>query len=277
MTKEIIQDTPFSDYHPAEWKKTLDMSNTSVYQYRNLQHFKHHVSTITQKESNKCGILYENALSDLLTNKSTMSAGDYEIILNRVKATLLKKGLISDSIYESYKYDVEGDIWDVAKVIAQDPMCCLVPNETYTNYFYELYISVSYPWNITDSDITQNMAKILATVELLEREHYYCKITLVFPDKHCNRGSGKSNFLAMIPLFSHKDVKTIETMSSVLNERLLRKFFFAVLEDKYKSDLASGYGTPIDLPNAIIPVDLCEIELAESIINKIITPCTQGR
>lgn len=274
MANPIIEDVPFSDYHPTEWRDNLDMEDTSVYEYRNLQHFKHHVSTITQKDDTQCGISYADALQELQTNKSTMSAGDYEIILNRVKANLLKKGLIADSVYESYKYDVEGDIIDVAKVIAQDPMCCLVPNETYTNYFYELYISVSYPWAIEDSTITENMAKILATVELLEKEHYYCKITLVFPDRNCNNGSGNSNFLATIPLFSHKDVKTIETMSSVLNERLLRKFFFAVLEDKYGDDLARGYGTPLGLPNAIIPVNLCEVELAESIIEKVITPCT---
>ena len=273
MSKDIIQDTVFSDYHPKEWKDHMKMDNTSIYQYRNLQHFKHHVSTLTQRKDDHCGISYADALDDLLKNQATMTEGDYQIIKNRVKSNLLKKGLIADSVYESYKYDVEGDIWDVAKVIAQDPMCCLVPNETYTNYFYELYISVSYPWNVSDSEIQESMAKILATVELLEREHYYCKITLVFPDKECNCGDGPDNFMGLIPLFSHKDVKTIETMSSVLNERLLRKFFFAVLEDKYGSHLAGGYGTPVDLPNAIVPVNLDECKLAQSILDKVITPC----
>lgn len=271
--KPIITDTPFPDYYPQEWCNQLDMDNTSIYEYRNLQHFKQHVSTLTQIEDDKCGVTYATALKDLLTNKATMTEGDYQIIKNRIKQNLLKRGLISDTIYESYKYDVEGEIWDVAKVIAQDPMCCLVPNESYTNYFYELYISVSYPWTVSDSEIIENMAKILATVELLEQEHYYCKITLVFPDKRCNTGNGKSNFLAMVPLFSYKDFKSIDIMSSVLNERLLRKFFFAVLEDKYGEDLSGGYGTPIDLEHAIIPVDLDEVELAESIINKVIVPC----
>jgi len=273
--KEFITDAPLMDIHPKEWHDEMNMNNTTVHEYRNLQHFKSHVATLTQKQDTKCGISYAAALKELLEGTATMSQGDYQIIKNRVKENLLKRGLISDTVYESYEYAVEGEIWDVAKVIAEDPMCCLVPTESYTNYFYELYISVSYHSGITNEEVTENMAKILATVELLEQEHYYCKITLVFPDEGCNEGSGKPNYLALIPLFSHKDTKTIETMSSVLNDRLLRKFFFAVLEDLYKNDLASGYGTPVELSHAIVPVGLDEVELAKSIIDKVIVPGTR--
>ena len=275
MKSKIIEPSKLLDIHP-NWENSINLDNTDVYQYRNLQHFKHHVQQLTQKEDTKCGISYAEALKGLLRNTSTMTQGNYEIIKNRVKENLHKRGLISDTIYKSYKYDVQGDIIDVAKVIAQDPMCCLVPNKTYTNYFYELYISVSYPWNVTNETVTENMAKILATVQLLEQEHYYCKITLVMPNTGCNRSNnGKQNYLGLVPLFSHKDTKTIETMSSVLNDRLLRKFFFAIWEDLYKDDLAYGYGVATNLPLTIKPVNLDEVELAQSIINKVITPCQQ--
>lgn len=273
MKKEIISDSPLMDIHPKEWAKYIDLSDTTVHEYRNLQHFKNHVSTLKQRNDDNCDIPYADALKQLLKGDATMTQGDYELIKNKVKENLLKRGLISDTVYESYKYDVQGDIWDVAKVVAEDPMCCLVPNETYNNHFYELYVSVSYHYGISNEEVTQNMAKILATVELLEQEHYYCKLTLVFPDNNCNNGSGKSNYMALIPLFSHKDVKTIETMSSVLNDRLLRKFFFAVIEDLYGDDLAGGYGSPVNLPNAIVPVNLNEVALAQDIVNKVITPC----
>lgn len=260
--------------YPAEWSNELNLADTHIAEYLSLQHFKYHVKTLTQKEDEKTGVSYAEALRDLVSSKPTMSQGDYQVILNRVKNNLLKRGLISEHIYESYKYDVEGDIVDVGKLIGGDPQCCLVPNYSYTNHFYELYISVSYPYTVSDTTITENMAKILATVQLLEQQHIYCKLSLVLPNKNCSI-SGKQNYLAIIPLFSHRDPKTIETMSSVLNERLLRKFFFAIWEDMYGSNLASGYGHAHDLTNAITPVDLDECELASKILDQIIVPGTR--
>ena len=264
---------PLSTIYPSTWRDKLDLPNTHIAEYKNLAMFKHHVKTLKQKKDDKTGISYTKALDELLRNTATMSNGDYQIIKNRVKNNLLKKGLISEHIYESYRYEVEGDLVDVAKVIAEDPACCLVPNHTYTSYFYELYINISYPYHVSDETIRQNMAKILATVELLEQEHIYCKITLVLPNTGCNKGEGPSNNFTIIPLFSHKDHKDIATMSSVLNERLLRKFMFAIWEDKYGKDLASGYGIATELPSTINPGDtLDEVELCSSILNQVITP-----
>lgn len=276
MNANQNEDVPLKNIFPAEWSKKLNSDNTLVDEYRNLEHFKHVVSQITQKQDNNCGVTYSKALDDLIKGTSVIDRGKYDIIKNKVKNNLLKRGLISDNVYESYKYAVEGDIWDVAKVVAQDPMCCLVPNETYTNHFYELFISVSYPSHISNETVTENMAKILATVELLEQEHYYCKLTLIMPNIGCNTGNGKPNYLGLIPLFSHKDVKTIEQMSSVLNDRLLRKFFFALWEDRYGDSLAGGYGHAEELPLSIRPVNLDECELASSILDQVLEP-SKGR
>jgi hypothetical protein len=268
--KPIITHSTLSDIHPKEWSQALPEKNTVIFNYRNLLHFKSHVKTLTQKDSSSCDIQYALALKQLLTDTPTITEGEYEIIKNRVKQSLLKRGLITESVYESYHYDVEGELWDVAKVIAEDPACFLVPTEKYISYFYELYISISYPHYVPNSTIRDNMAKILATVELLEREHIYCKITLVFPDENCSSGN-KKNFLATIPLFSHRDPKSIATMSSVLNDRLLRKFFFAVLEDTFGDYLNSSYGIAITIPNVINVGDtLDEVEFCKSIINKVI-------
>jgi len=268
--KPIITHSALPDIHPRSWLTKLNPADTVIFNYRNLLHFKSHVKTLTAKDDTECGISYSKALKELLTDIPTITEGEYEIIKNRVKQSLLKRGLISESVYESYHYDVEGELWDVAKVIAEDPACFLVPTEKYISYFYELYISISYPHYVSNSTIKDNMAKILATVELLEREHIYCKITLVFPDKSCSSGD-KKNFLATIPLFSHRDTKSIQTMSAVLNDRLLRKFFFAVLEDTFGDTLKSNYGTAITVPDVINVGDtLDEVEFCQSIINKII-------
>jgi len=265
-----IEPSTLLDIHPKEWLSTMKADTTDVYQYRNLQHFKHHVKHLTQKKDYNCDISYKNALKQLLVDTPTITEGDYQIIKNTVRQNLLKRGLISESVYESYKYAVEGQIWDVAKIIAEDPACFLVPNETYKNYFYELYISVSYPYYVSNKTVTNNMAKILATVELLEAEHIYCKISLVMPNTRCNKGKGKPNYLGIIPLFSHRDTKSIATMSAILNDRLLRKFFFAIFEDLYREDLSDGYGISTTLPHAIIPVDLDECTLASSILDKVL-------
>lgn len=266
-----IEASRILDIHPKEWSEIMQPSRTSVYQYRNLMHFKQHVKRLTQKDDKECGVSYKDALKQLLAGTPQITEGDYQLIKNTVRSNLLKRGLISEAVYESYKYAVEGQIWDVAKVIAEDPACFLVPNETYTSYFYELYISVSYPHYVENSTIIHNMAKILATVELLEAEHIYCKISLILPIKDCNKGDGKPNYFGIIPLFSHKDTKSIATMSAILNDRLLRKFFFAVLESTYGSSLASSYGTAATLPQAITPVDLDEVQLCTSILDRVIT------
>jgi len=268
--KPIITHSALPDIHPRSWLTKLNPADTVIFNYRNLLHFKSHVKTLTQKEINKCGIEYTTALKELLIDKPTITEGEYEIIKNRVKETLLKRGLITEYIYESYHYDVEGELWDVAKVIAEDPACFLVPTEKYISYFYELYISISYSYLVDNSTIRDNMAKILATIELLEREHIYCKITLVFPDSNCSI-EGKNNFLATLPLFSHRDPKSIQVMSAVLNERLLRKFFFAVLENTFGTSLVPGYGNPTELDNVInVGHKLDEVALCKSILDKVI-------
>jgi hypothetical protein len=59
-------------------------------------------------------------------------------------------------------------------------------------------------------------------------------------------------------------------MSSVINERLLRKFYFAILETVFKEKLAGGYGSPVSLDNAMnIGSQFDEIEFYENVVNKV--------
>ena len=266
-----IEPSTLLDIYPKDWHKAIDLSKTTVFQYRNLHHFKSHVKTLTQEEDKKCGISYKNALTALLSDTPTMSESDYQIIKNTVRSNLLKRGLISENCYESYHYDIQGELWDVAKVIAEDPACFLVPSQKYTSFFYELYINISYQYSITNDEVLQNMAKILATVELLEAQHIYCKITLVLPIRNCSTGP-KPHFFALVPLFSHRDPKSIATMSAVLNDRLLRKFFFAVLEDTYGDTLEDSYGTMVTLPMSLKPHGLNEVDICTDILSRVITP-----
>lgn len=260
---------PIRDIHPKEWSTKLRLDHLDNAEFRNLQHFKNYCSTITQIKDMYCDVSYAEALDDMLKGKSLLAEDEYESIRNLVRTNLLKRGLISENVYESYKYDIDGVAVDVSKVIAQDPECFLKPVRSYKNYFYELYINVSYGGGVENSHVREQMCKILATIEELEREHIFIKVTLV--DVSGEVAPGK-DLLTTVPLFDYRDHKDINTMSSVLNERLLRKFMFAMSEDIYGNTLNGSYGRPIELPNAISPVNLDEIDLFSSIYDSVIQP-----
>jgi len=270
MKLDIKLNRPIRDIYPKEWQNKINMVNLDNAEFRNLQHFKNYCSQLTQRNDMQCGISYKEALKDLLQEKSLLDPTAVDLIRNLVRSNLLKRGLISEDIYESYKYDIDGIAMDVQKVIDGNPECMLKPMYSYTNYFYELYVNISYPYSISDETIRENVIKLLATIEELERQHIYIKVTLVDVSGYVNN---ENDLLTIVPLFSYKDYKSIQTMSAIINERLLRKFMFAMSEDVYGDTLASGYGKPITLPNTInIGGNLDEIELFEEIYNKVITP-----
>jgi len=268
MKLDIKLDKPIHNIHPQGWKDRVRVDKLDYAAFRNLTHFKNYVSRLTQIDDMKCGVSYEQAVEDLLKNKSQLEPGEYESIRNLVRTNLLKRGLISENVYESFKYDIDGIAVDVSKVIAEDPQCMLKPMYSYTNYFYELYVNISYPYRITDAEIRENMCKLLATIEELERQHIFIKVTIV----DCSQGvTSDRDLITVLPVFSHRDHKSIEIMSAVLNERLLRKFMFAMSEDIYEDDLDDSYGKATELPDSIRPVDLDECELFEEIYSKVIT------
>jgi hypothetical protein len=251
-------DTPLRDIYPREWKMHF-VGELENIEFRNLDHFKFYVSKLTQRDDTKCGVTYKDALKDLITEQCLFSKEEVELVRNQVRFNLLKRGLITKEVYDRYKYNVDGLIVDIGELNTGNPECVLTPAHSYVNYFYELYISVSYPYHVSNETILKNAIKLLATIEELERQHIYIKVTLVFIDR---RPSDKdSTLLVTIPLFSHKQVKTVETMSAVVNDRLLRKFLFALLEDVYAEKLNSGYGTAVGLPTAITLNNVDEISL----------------
>jgi len=273
MILDLKMNKPMMDILPKKWKEELNTDKLHNVMFRNLQHFKNYVSKVTQKENMKCGVSYSEALDDLLKEKSQYSAQEYESIRNLVRQNLLKRGLITSDVYERYKYNYEGQVIDVSELATGNPECVLTPAYEYKNHFYELYISISYPWRVSDETVRNNAIKLLATIEELERQHIFIKVTLVFGDHHANY---KDDLLVTIPLFSYKDFKSIETMSAVVNERQLRKYMFALLEDVYGNELSSSYGIALDMTTVInIGNDLNEIDLFTSIVDQVVTPGTR--
>lgn len=263
--------TPMPDIFPKEWRNCF--GEGAVYnfmEFRNLSHFKYEVSQLKQINDDSCGVSYAKAVQDLNEGVSNFPESEQESIRNLVRENLYKRGLITEEVYENYKYTTDGVQVgiDVGKYAAGEPDCVITPNSQYVDFFYELYISISYPWSVPDSKVRKNVAKLLATIEELERRHVFIKVTLIFPDMGCDSRGG--SFLSTIPLFSHKDQKSVAIMSSVVNERLLRKFYFAILETVYAEHLVSGYGRPLDLHRAMnIGGNFNEIDFYKKVIESV--------
>jgi len=270
IKKHFNTSIPRSTILPAEWNSFVSNDNVM---FNNLDHFIFTVSKLKQKENEKCGMSYENALNKLKRRESDFPETQQESIRNLVRSNLLKRGLISEEVYENYKYSADGTNIgvDIGKFASGDSECVITPTKQYIDFFYEIYISISYPWTVTDEDVRTNVAKLLATIEELERQHIFIKINVVFADENATYGEDNPrNFLSIIPLFSHKDKKSVSDMSAVVNERLLRKFYFAVLEDLYGEKLSSGYGYPVSLEKAMnIGHEFNEIDFFEEVVNAV--------
>ena len=255
---------PFPEIFPSSFHTML--SSRDYFAFRNLPHFCHVVSKLTQKNDDYCKMTYANALKKLLSGESDFPKAEQESIRNLVRDNLHKRGLITEEVYEAYRYTVDGTNVgvDIGKYANGEADCVISPARQYIDFFYELYISISYPYYTTNETIRTNCAKLLATIEELERQHIFIKITVILP---INRPSKEGrNFFADIPLFSHKDPKSVDTMSAVINDRLLRKFFFAILENYYKEDLNSSYGTVARTKDAMCIGDTFnEVEFFESV------------
>ncbi len=259
---------PFPDIFPPSWKETIGPCDFMA--FRNLDHFKHVVSQISQKNVDSCNMDYSIALKKLLNGESDFPETEQISIRNLVRSNLHKRGLITAEVYENFQYTTDGtkvDV-DVGKYVTGEPDCVITPARQYIDFFYELYISISYPYNVDNTTIRDNVAKLLATIEELERQHIFIKITLILPIRSPHKGAGK--YFSAMPLFSHKEPKSVASMSSVVNDRLLRKFYFAVLEDLYKEELSSNYGYVISLDGCMnLGGTFNEIEFFEKVVKAV--------
>ncbi len=267
----MVTTRPLSTLLPADWRE--DFSQCDSLTFDNLNHFVHTVSKLKQEQGNNCGISYETAVDMLLKRQTDFPEEEQVSIRNLVRENLLKRGLITQEVYEEFKYTVDGTNVgvDVGKYAAGEAECVMTPAKQYIDFFYELYISISYNCDVSNETVRASVARLLATVEELERQRIFIKINIVLPinnPKHSSDERG-NKFFSMIPVFSHKDAKSVSVMSSVVNDRLLRKFYFAILEDYYGDKLSSGYGRAVTLEKALcVGETFNEVELFESIVKE---------
>ena len=255
---------PFPSVFPENFVK--EFPHCDHFSFRNLDHFRHVVSKLTQKQDDNCNMSYQEALRKLIAGEGDFPEAEQMDIRDRVRKNLHRRGLITSEIYEAYRYTVDGKTVtvDVGKYSAGEPDCILSPAVDYIDFFYELYVSASYPYYVTNSQIRTTCARLLAAIEELERQHIYIKVAAVCPIRS---PTANNNFFADIPLFSHKQPKDVNMMSAVVNDRLLRKFIFAMLEDFYDDRLRSSYGLAVDMKGALnLGKEFDEADWFESVV-----------
>jgi len=261
---------PLSDLIPPAIAEVIPVKEKQVdmLNFRNLDHFKSVVSHFDrQRKEDLCGMTYKEALEMFIQGKSDFPAQERAQIRNLVRKNLYKRGLITEEVYEAFQYTVDGTNVgvDIGRYLEGQADCVISPAKEYVDFFYELFVSISYNWRIKNEHVREQVAKLLTTIEELERKHIFIKITLVFPN---NQPAKRDSWMfSTIPLFSHKEYKDVKKMSAVVNDRLLRKFYFAILENFYEEDLADGYGRPVELPTTLnIGNTFNEIEFFEEVM-----------
>jgi len=248
--KDIVR-----DIHP---KSLLYRNNTVVEEFDNredlIEYLKANPST--KYDTSK---FFENIKNYELDEKST------SLVINNVRNNLIKRGIVTGTIYEGYKYDIEGDIIDYAELATGNPACMMKPVKKYDKYFYELYINMSIPYQIKEEEIIEGAIRLAETIKALEELHIEIKVNIVLYSQ--GMFNNNDNYLFIMPLLSHLEYKDHKLLLPYIDGEFLRKVLFTVMTNNGNTSYGLGNATKLD--NTVSLWDLNEIELCEKIIGEL--------
>ncbi len=247
-----------SEIHP---KSLLYKNNTQVMEFDSkndlLEYLKanpHHKHDLTQFMSNVKYYELDSKMVDRVTNN--------------VRNNLIKRGIVTGTIYEGYKYDIDGDIVDYAELSTGNPKCMMKPIKKYDKYFYELYVNMSIPWKISEDKIKEGAIRLAETIKALEELHIEIKINIVlYSDRMYANGE---NYLFICPLVSHLEYKDHQLLLPYMDGEFLRQALFTIMKNSGNTDISLGHA--IKLKNTVNMWELEDdnvCELAERIIGEL--------
>ena len=188
-----------------------------------------------------------------------------ERVTNNVRNNLIKRGIVTGTIYEGYKYDIEGEIVDYAELSTGNPKCMLKPIKKYDKYFYELYINMSIPAFVREDTIKEGAIRLSETIKALEELNVEIKINIVLYS--IGMYTNNENYLFICPLISHLEHKDHQTLLPYIDGEFLRKALFTIM--KNSGDTVWSLGNATKLENSVNLWELDEVELAEKIIDEL--------
>lgn len=248
LQKDIID-----DIYP---KSLLARPNTMVQVFDNKFDFIEHLDT----EEAEHGQHVQHFLARLQDGPK-LDPTMVETVRNTVRNNLVKRGIVTGTIYEGYKYAVDGLILDHAELAAGNSECMMSPVKKYDKWFYELYVNMSIPWSVDESEIQENAIKLIETIKLLEERNIEIKINVIlFSDGMFRDGR---NYLSVIPICSHLDYKDYNLLS-FMDGKFLRGPLFQIMKSH---EVTEGLGRATKLDNSVNLWELEETELAERVLN----------
>ena len=260
-----ILDNKILDIHP---KDLLLKNNTRVMSFDNkydvLEFLKKNDPVKNSEEHTE--IFYGN-ISSYIPDTDKVEKIKAEVLNN-----LIKRGIITGTIYEGYKYQIEGEIVDYAQLATGNPMCMMTPIKKYDKWFYELYINMSVPGSVDESCIEQGAIRLIETIKALEQRNIEIKINVVDYSGNLYNDEELEHLLVIIPLINHTEHKDYKNLMPFILGSFLRGPLFTIARNSIdnKNNVDSGMGLAMKLNNTVNLWDLdtnSEIELAERIMN----------
>jgi hypothetical protein len=240
------------DIHP---KSLLYKSNTTVQEFDSKEDLLEYIKANPNKK-------YDTTQFIKNTKNYELDEAATTLVINNVRNNLIKRGIITGTIYEGYKYDIEGDIIDYAELATGNPACMMKPIKKYDKYFYELYINMSIPAFVKEKTIIEGAIKLAETIKALEELNVEIKVNIVLYSQ--GMFNDRSNYLFVMPLISHLEYKDHKLLLPYVDGEFLRKALFTVMTNNGDTNWSLGNATKLD--NTVNMWELDEVELAEKII-----------
>ena len=249
-TKDVIR-----DLHP---KSLLYKDNTVIEEFDSKEDLLEYL---------KANPHSEHDLTQFMNNVKYYEIDEetVELVTNNVRNNLIKRGIVSGTVYEGYKYDIEGEIVDYAELSTGNPKCMMKPIKKYDKYFYELYVNMSIPYTVTEKEIQEGAIRLAETIKLLEELHIEIKINIVLYSDGMYMNN--DNYLFICPLISHLEYKDHKLLLPYMDGEFLRQALFTIM--KNSGNTRGSLGTATKLDNTVNMWEIDEISLCEKIIGEL--------
>ena len=193
---------------------------------------------------------------------SNVDPDKVEEIRNTVRNNLIKRGIISGTVYEGFKYDVDGLIIDYAELASGNPECMLKPLKKYDKYFYELYVNMSIPWGVEEDTIDEGAIRMIETIKALEELNIEIKISVVMASERMYQ-DGKS-YLCIIPICNHLEYKDYDLLFPYCNGDFLRGPMFQTMQSG--EPVRENLGYAVKMKNTVNIWEIDEEKLADRVL-----------
>jgi hypothetical protein len=192
-----------------------------------------------------------------------LNNGDKEVI-SLIKDTANKeldklKHLYKDN-FKGFKFDVEGELFDVGLVLTGEPECWLQPELVpEQKKRIDINIAGSFASGVDMIDVRKNGGKLIGIIKMLE-EHDI-EIRLVMYSFNYNVSASENsdkyttNLHTSIVLKDYTENINYEKLSSLISPTFHRRGMFRVLEYTLGCDLAGNYGNPFKPTTGLVFLD----------------------